>query len=147
MYLEQDPTSNKMFIATFAVCGLVAAVLVAAVALFLVRKHAKSKEKIVRLSQEDPSYEACKDYQVRFLKIQLFSLLFPYVMYLSFLFINLNYLWNLVCFVMRRTCVVREWLLPKTTRRWNHCEVQPIRLPAKTLKTGLHHQGPALPLG
>jgi len=63
MYVDQDPISNKMFVATFAVCGLVAAVLVAAVALFLVRKHAKSKEKLVRLSQDDPTYEACKDYQ------------------------------------------------------------------------------------
>ncbi|CAL8095283.1 unnamed protein product [Orchesella dallaii] len=62
-YVDQDPTSNRMFIATFAVCGLVAAVLISAVALFLVRKHAKSKEKLVRLSQDDPSYEACKDYQ------------------------------------------------------------------------------------
>lgn len=65
MYVDQDPMSNRMFITTFAVCGLVAAVLVSAVAIFLVRKHAKSKEKLVRLSQDDPSYEACKDYQVR----------------------------------------------------------------------------------
>lgn len=68
LYAEQDPISNRMFITTFAVCGLVAAVLVAAVALFLVRKHAKSKEKMVRLSQDDPSYEACKDYQVIYFK-------------------------------------------------------------------------------
>ncbi|XP_021948185.1 uncharacterized protein LOC110845934 isoform X2 [Folsomia candida] len=63
LYDEQDPTSNQIYVATFAVCGLVAAVLVAAVAIFLVRKHSKSREKLVRLSQDDPSFEACKDYQ------------------------------------------------------------------------------------
>lgn len=75
MYVDQDPTSTKLFIATFAVCGIIAAVLVAAAALFLVRKHAKSKEKMVRLSQDDPSYEACKDYQVACcwnIKVKLF---------------------------------------------------------------------------
>jgi hypothetical protein len=64
LYEDRDPASNQIYIATFAVCGLVAAVLVAAVAIFLIRKHSKSREKLVRLSQNDPSFEACKDYQV-----------------------------------------------------------------------------------
>lgn len=63
LYDDQDPISNQIYVATFAVCGLVAAILVAAVAIFLVRKHSK----LVRLSQDDPSFEPCKDYQVNLL--------------------------------------------------------------------------------
>jgi len=61
---ERENASNQMFLVTFAICGLVAATLVATVVLFLVRKHSKSREKLARLSQDDPSFEASKEYQV-----------------------------------------------------------------------------------
>ena len=60
--------NNNLYIATFALCGVVAAVVVAAFTLYFVRRNVRSKEKFTKLGQEDPSMEACsKDYQVRVL--------------------------------------------------------------------------------
>jgi heme/copper-type cytochrome/quinol oxidase subunit 2 len=49
-------------VATFLLCGVIIAVLVAATALYVIRRHARSREKLQNLTA--PDTEASKDYQV-----------------------------------------------------------------------------------
>ena len=56
-------TEHELYIATFLLCGVFVAVLIAASALFVIRRHARSREKLQNLAA--PDTEASKDYQVR----------------------------------------------------------------------------------
>uniref|UniRef100_T1IYM7 Receptor-type tyrosine-protein phosphatase N2 n=1 Tax=Strigamia maritima TaxID=126957 RepID=T1IYM7_STRMM len=58
--LNLDP-DKKLFIITFVVCGCVAGVLIAVVLFYIIRRHAKSKEKLQALGQQDT--EPSHDYQ------------------------------------------------------------------------------------
>jgi hypothetical protein len=64
LVVEEPLHNTKLYLATFAICGIVAAATVAAFFIFLIRRSSKTKEKFARLAQDDPSMEACKDYQV-----------------------------------------------------------------------------------
>lgn len=55
-------TEHELYVATFLLCGVIAAVLIAASALFVIRRHARSREKLQNLTA--PDTEASKDYQV-----------------------------------------------------------------------------------
>ncbi|KDR20994.1 Receptor-type tyrosine-protein phosphatase N2 [Zootermopsis nevadensis] len=54
-------TEHKLYVATFLICGVIAAVLIAASALFVIRRHARSREKLQSLTA--PETEASRDYQ------------------------------------------------------------------------------------
>ncbi|XP_069677518.1 receptor-type tyrosine-protein phosphatase N2 isoform X2 [Periplaneta americana] len=54
-------TEHELYVATFLLCGVIAAVLIAATALFVIRRHARSREKLQNLTA--PDTEASKDYQ------------------------------------------------------------------------------------
>lgn len=56
--LEND---NRMFVVTFIVCGVIAGAVIAVGALYVVRRHARSREKLQGLAQLDT--EASHDYQ------------------------------------------------------------------------------------
>jgi heme/copper-type cytochrome/quinol oxidase subunit 2 len=51
-----------LYIATFLLCGILAAVLVSASILYVIRRHARSRQKLQNLTA--PDSEASKDYQV-----------------------------------------------------------------------------------
>jgi Flp pilus assembly protein TadB len=61
--LRSNPdTEHELYVATFLLCGVIAAVLIAAAALYVIRRHARSREKLQNLTA--PDTEASKDYQV-----------------------------------------------------------------------------------
>ena len=50
---------------TFVLCGIIAGCVLAVVALYVIRRHARSKEKLRQLAGGNPDQlEASKDYQV-----------------------------------------------------------------------------------
>jgi hypothetical protein len=53
---------HELYVATFLLCGVISALLVAATALYVIRRHARSREKLQNLTA--PETEASKDYQV-----------------------------------------------------------------------------------
>jgi hypothetical protein len=55
-------SKHELYVAAFLVCGVIAAVLISAAVLFVIRRHARSKEKLLDLNDADT--EASKDYQV-----------------------------------------------------------------------------------
>ena len=55
-------TEHQLYVATFLLCGVISALLVAATALYVIRRHARSREKLQNLTA--PDTEASKDYQV-----------------------------------------------------------------------------------
>ncbi|PNF34880.1 Receptor-type tyrosine-protein phosphatase N2 [Cryptotermes secundus] len=60
--LRANPdTEHELYVATFLLCGVIAAVLIAAAALYVIRRHARSREKLQNLTA--PDTEASKDYQ------------------------------------------------------------------------------------
>jgi receptor-type tyrosine-protein phosphatase N len=56
-------TEHQLYVVTFLLCGVISALLVAATALYVIRRHARSREKLQNLTA--PDTEASKDYQVR----------------------------------------------------------------------------------
>ena len=58
-----DSSDSQQAVMTLALCGLAAAILMAAVVLFLVRRRYQGRQKIASLTQLGDS-EATRDYQV-----------------------------------------------------------------------------------
>ena len=56
---------RQMWILSFLLCGVIAAVAIAGAALFVIKRHSRTRDKLQNLTQ--PDSEASKDYQVRFL--------------------------------------------------------------------------------
>ncbi len=61
-------TADEIYMSVY--CGLVVALLLSAAAIFLLRKYSKSF--LTKISEDDPNFEACKDYQVNFSEKQKF---------------------------------------------------------------------------
>ena len=60
-----DSAGPKYFVLTFVLCGSIAGVVLAVVALYIVRRHSLSKDKLKQLaSTSHDGNEASKDYQV-----------------------------------------------------------------------------------
>ena len=57
--------TNRFIFASFFLALLVVSLIIAALTIYLIRRHAKQNEKIARLSQDEIAGESCKDYQVR----------------------------------------------------------------------------------
>ena len=55
----------KYFVLTFVLCGCIAGIVLAVTALYIIRRHARSKEKLHALAAQGDGNEASKDYQVR----------------------------------------------------------------------------------
>ena len=62
--VEVKKQDNKYVVLTFIFVGCTAGVLLAVVVIYVVRKHARSKEKLAQLSATGQGTEASKDYQV-----------------------------------------------------------------------------------
>ena len=55
----------KYFVLTFVLCGVIAGTVLAVIAIYIVRRYARSKEKLAQLaSTSGDGQEASKDYQV-----------------------------------------------------------------------------------
>ena len=54
----------KYFVITFVLCGVIAGCVLAVVALYVVRRHSRSKQKLMHLAGQGDGLEASKDYQV-----------------------------------------------------------------------------------
>ncbi|KAJ8957783.1 hypothetical protein NQ314_006496, partial [Rhamnusium bicolor] len=61
VYFTPLNNENQFYIVIYMVCGVLAAMIVAAILLILIRRHIKSKEKLQGLAR--PDTEASKDYQ------------------------------------------------------------------------------------
>ena len=59
-----DDSTNQLIFRIFVVALAITTILVAAVAIYVIRRQSKQQEKIARLTNEDPGVESCKDYQV-----------------------------------------------------------------------------------
>lgn len=54
----------KYFVLTFVLCGCIAGIVLAVIALYVVRRHSRSKRKLQQLAATGDGTEASKDYQV-----------------------------------------------------------------------------------
>lgn len=54
----------RLFVLTFVLCGLVAGIVLAVVAIFLLKRHVRAKEKLSQIANNPDNVEATKDYQV-----------------------------------------------------------------------------------
>lgn len=69
-----DTTGPKYFVLTFVLCGSVAGVVLAVVAIYIVRRHSQSKDKLKQLANAGhDGQEASKDYQVTSQKVTFVS--------------------------------------------------------------------------
>jgi len=53
----------KYFVLTFVLCGVIAGIVLAVIAIYIVRRHTHSREKLAQLASTSDSAEAEKDYQ------------------------------------------------------------------------------------
>ena len=70
-----DRNGPKYFVLTFVLCGCIAGIVLAVIALYIVRKHSQSKEKLAQLAAAGEGNEASKDYQVSTLILTSLDLL------------------------------------------------------------------------
>ncbi|XP_074662074.1 receptor-type tyrosine-protein phosphatase N2-like [Tubulanus polymorphus] len=62
--LEIDKSGTpKYFLLTFILCGCIAGILLAVIALYLVKRHTRARQKLAQLSGQGDPVEASKDYQ------------------------------------------------------------------------------------
>ena len=54
----------KLYILTFILCGCIAGILIAVVAIYLIKRHTRTREKLAQLTGAGDTGEASKDYQV-----------------------------------------------------------------------------------
>ena len=71
MSVDEAPNYNgpKYFVITFVLCGIIAGCVLAVVALYVVRRHSRSKQKLMQLAGQGEGLEASKDYQVCVLSV------------------------------------------------------------------------------
>jgi receptor-type tyrosine-protein phosphatase N len=72
-----DGTTPKYFVLTFVLCGCIAVVLLAVIAVYVIKRHTRSREKLAKLAATGDTGEASKDYQVS--DLALFVMLTIYV--------------------------------------------------------------------
>lgn len=70
--VTSDDAGPKYFVLTFVLCGCMAGLVLAGIALYVLRRHARSKDKVAQLSGShgapaagDAGDAASRDYQVR----------------------------------------------------------------------------------
>ena len=71
MSVDEAPNYHgpRYFVITFVLCGVIAGCVLAVVALYVVRRHSRSKQKLMQLAGQGEGLEASKDYQVRVLNV------------------------------------------------------------------------------
>ena len=69
--VDEAPNYNgpKYFVITFVLCGVIAGCVLAVVALYVVRRPSRSKQKLMQLAGQGEGLEASKDYQVCVLNV------------------------------------------------------------------------------
>ena len=63
--LDRINNGPKYFVLTFVLCGVIAGIVLAVIAVYIVRRHTHSREKLAQLASTTDSAEASKDYQVK----------------------------------------------------------------------------------
>ncbi|XP_064648472.1 receptor-type tyrosine-protein phosphatase N2-like isoform X2 [Lineus longissimus] len=58
-----DGTTPKYFVLTFVLCGCIAGILLAVIAIYLIKRHTRSKAKLAKLAATGAGGEASKDYE------------------------------------------------------------------------------------
>ena len=69
---EINHNGPKYFVLTFVLCGCIAGLVLAGIALYVVRRHSQSREKLAQIAGTSAdSGEASKDYQVSHFLVSL----------------------------------------------------------------------------
>ena len=63
--MDERRNGPKYFVLTFVLCGSIAGIVLAVIAVYIVRQHSRTKEKLAQLTNTNDGTEATKDYQVR----------------------------------------------------------------------------------
>lgn len=64
MQIKDLAGDHRDFVLTFVICGCIAGVLIAVVAIYLIQRHTRVKEKLRELTASGDGTEASADYQV-----------------------------------------------------------------------------------